>query len=105
MPLRQAFWPVSGSLLIVPIQQTFRFFAKVEPFSQLNNTCVGLRRVAIPDVGWNAIRRPDGHTETCISSPTHRTISSMFPCQLQSFNPFVQLASTNHNAPSWRSPG
>jgi hypothetical protein len=38
MPLRQAFRPVSGSLLIVPIQQAPRFFAKAEPFSQLNNT-------------------------------------------------------------------
>jgi hypothetical protein len=43
----------------------------------------GLWQCAIPNVGWNVIRRSDGHTETWISSSTHRAISVIFPCQLQ----------------------
>jgi hypothetical protein len=64
----------------------------------------GLWRCAIPNVGWNVIRRSDGHTEMRISSPTHRAISVIFPCRLQSFNPFVQQASTKEPRPNKQRP-
>jgi hypothetical protein len=75
-------------------QQAFHFARnRYLPLSQLNNTR-GSGDSQPSYQGWDVIRRSDGHTETRISSPTHRTISVMFPCQLQSFNPFVQHAAS-----------
>jgi hypothetical protein len=104
MPLRRAFrlparfWKpfASSNPANTPL------FAEVEPFSQLNSAWgSGGSQSRM----WDRISSgvPMGIRSRAYPPPTHRTISAMSPCQLQSFNPFARAAApANHSAPNRR---